>query len=76
MQLKFLRRMLGVGWRSMKAILFSETGIRPIRYRRVYLTLKNLCYWLELDHGRPAWNTLQESLQLARAKKISWVNDL
>jgi hypothetical protein len=26
-QLRFLRRMLGVGSRSMKVILFSETGI-------------------------------------------------
>ncbi|KAJ7845715.1 hypothetical protein B0H14DRAFT_3682879, partial [Mycena olivaceomarginata] len=91
-QLKFLRRMLGVGCRSMKAILFSETGIWPIRYspphikrcilfskrlyRHVYLALKNLCYWIGLDHDRPASNVLQESLRLARAKKISWVNDL
>jgi hypothetical protein len=35
-----------------------------------------LCYWIGLDHNRPAWNALQESLTLARAKKISWVNDL
>ncbi|KAJ6528346.1 hypothetical protein DFH09DRAFT_889796, partial [Mycena vulgaris] len=58
------------------AILFSETGIWPIRYRRVYLALKNLCHWVTLDHDRPAWNAVQESLNLARAKKISWVNDL
>ncbi|KAJ7181841.1 hypothetical protein C8R46DRAFT_808951, partial [Mycena filopes] len=73
---KFLRRMLGVGSRSMKAVLFSETGIWPIQYRRVYLALKNLCYWLTLDEDRPAWSALQESLTLARAKKISWFNDL
>ncbi|KAJ7148898.1 hypothetical protein C8R46DRAFT_832347, partial [Mycena filopes] len=75
-QLKFLRRMLGVGSRSMKAVLFSETGIWPIQYRRVYHALKNLCYWLTLDEDRPAWNAVQESLTLARAKKISWFNDL
>ncbi|KAJ7862279.1 hypothetical protein B0H14DRAFT_2349579, partial [Mycena olivaceomarginata] len=61
---------------SLKAVLFSETGIWPIQYRRVYLALKNLCYWIGLDHNRPAWNALQESLILARSKKISWVNDL
>jgi hypothetical protein len=60
----------------MKAVLFSETGIWPIRYRRVYLALKNLCYWLKLDGDRPAWNALQESLRLAQDKGISWVNDL
>jgi hypothetical protein len=49
-QLRFLRRMLGVGSRSLRAVLFSETGIWPIKYRRVYLALRNLCYLLELDH--------------------------
>ncbi|KAJ6528756.1 hypothetical protein DFH09DRAFT_841566, partial [Mycena vulgaris] len=73
-QHKFLRRMLGVGSRSMKAVLFSETGIWPIRYRRVYLALKNLCYLLGLETlDRPAWNALQESLALARKKKLSWL---
>ena len=75
-QCTFLRRMLGLGSRSMKAVLFSETGIWPIRYRRIYLALKNVCYRLELDHQRPAWNALQDSLALARAQKISWFNDL
>ncbi|KAJ7824392.1 hypothetical protein B0H14DRAFT_2369638 [Mycena olivaceomarginata] len=67
--------MLGVGSGSLRAILFSETGIWP-RYRRVYLALKNLCCLLELDHKRPAWNALQASLTLARASQISWINDL
>ncbi|KAJ7061287.1 hypothetical protein C8F01DRAFT_987597 [Mycena amicta] len=76
-QLTFLRRMLGVGSRSMRAVLFSETGIWPIRYRRVYLALSNLCHLIGLrEDERPAWHALQESLQLARAQKISWVNDL
>ncbi|KAJ7161636.1 hypothetical protein C8R46DRAFT_904695, partial [Mycena filopes] len=39
-QVKFLRRMLGLGRRSLKVVLFSETGIWPIKYRRVYLALK------------------------------------
>ncbi|KAJ7029200.1 hypothetical protein C8F04DRAFT_1265265 [Mycena alexandri] len=69
--------MLGVGSRSLKVILFSETGIWPIKYRRVYLALKNLCHLIGLeDSDRPAWNALQESVALARAKRISWVNDL
>ncbi|KAJ7043799.1 hypothetical protein C8F04DRAFT_899217, partial [Mycena alexandri] len=80
-QHKFLRRMLGVGSRSMLAVLFSETGIWPIKYRRVYLALKYLCYLIGLktEDGtpqRPAWNALQHSLTLARNKKVSWVNDL
>ncbi|KAJ7049796.1 hypothetical protein C8F01DRAFT_963263, partial [Mycena amicta] len=76
-QLRFLRRMLGLGARSMRVVLFSETGIWPIRYRRVYLALSNLCHLIGLEKDeRPAWHALQESLQLARAQKVSWVNDL
>ncbi|KAJ7077518.1 hypothetical protein B0H15DRAFT_752625, partial [Mycena belliarum] len=75
-QLKFLRRMLGLGRRSMRAVLFSETGIWPIKYRRVYLALKYLCYLLKLDSERPASNALNESLSLAREQHISWINDL
>ncbi|KAJ7712552.1 hypothetical protein B0H14DRAFT_2414165, partial [Mycena olivaceomarginata] len=58
-------------------VLFSETDIWPIKYRRIYLALKNLVHIIKLkDQDRPVWNALQESLDLARAKKISWVNDL
>ncbi|KAF8199397.1 hypothetical protein K438DRAFT_1966596 [Mycena galopus ATCC 62051] len=76
-QCKFLRRMLGVGARCLTAVLFSETGVWQIKYRRVYLALKNLCHIIALkDQDRPVWNALQESLKLARAKRISWMNDL
>ena len=76
-QLKFLRRMLGVGRRSMKAVLFSETGIWPIKYRRVHLALKYLCYLLQLDKRRPASNALlSESIMLARKGQLCWINDL
>ncbi|KAJ7081140.1 hypothetical protein B0H15DRAFT_747330, partial [Mycena belliarum] len=75
-QLRFLRRMLGIGSQSVRAVLFSETGIWPIKYRRVYLALSNLCYLLKLEPVRPAWNALQQSLTLARASQISWINDL
>ncbi|KAJ6564137.1 hypothetical protein B0H19DRAFT_1067729 [Mycena capillaripes] len=75
-QLKFLRRMLGLGRRSMKAVLFSETGIWPIKYRRAFLALKYLCYLLQLDPKRPAANSLQESLALAYQQRLCWINDL
>jgi hypothetical protein len=48
---------------------------------KVYLALKYLCYLLALEKPdeelqRPAWNALQQAIQLARAKQISWVTDL
>ncbi|KAJ6615911.1 hypothetical protein B0H10DRAFT_1629587, partial [Mycena sp. CBHHK59/15] len=75
-QLKFLRHMLGVGRQSLRAVLFSKTGIWPIKYRRVYSALKYLCYLLELDSKRPASNALHESLTLAREQRLCWINDL
>ncbi|KAJ7181568.1 hypothetical protein C8R43DRAFT_869325 [Mycena crocata] len=68
--------MLGLGRRSMRAVLFSETGIWPIKYRRVYLALKYLCYLLDLDKARPASNTLHQAITLARQQRLCWVNDL
>ncbi|KAJ7208819.1 hypothetical protein B0H12DRAFT_1205960 [Mycena haematopus] len=68
-QVKFLRRMLGVGRRSLTVVLFSETGIWPIKYRRVYLALN-------LDEARPASNALRDSLALAQQQKLCWINDL
>ncbi|KAJ7436612.1 hypothetical protein FB451DRAFT_1061625 [Mycena latifolia] len=53
--------MLGLTERSVVAVLFSETGLEPILYRRATLLLKNL----NLD-----------SLDLARQLKMSWVNDI
>lgn len=75
-QKSYLRRMLGVGSRSMQAILFSETGIWPIKYRRLYLALKYLLYLVGLPHDRLAWHALMQSMTLARQGQHSWVNDL
>ncbi|KAJ7061767.1 hypothetical protein C8F01DRAFT_987168 [Mycena amicta] len=73
----FLRRMLGIGSRSMRAVLFSETGIWPIQYRRVYLALKNLRHLMGLEgQDRPAYHALLDSLTLARNGHDSWAKDL
>ncbi|KAJ7791164.1 hypothetical protein B0H14DRAFT_2395940 [Mycena olivaceomarginata] len=60
----------------MRAVLFSETGIWPIRYRRVFLALKYLSYLLQLDAKRPAANALQDSIALAYQQRLCWINDL
>ncbi|KAJ7061775.1 hypothetical protein C8F01DRAFT_1083160 [Mycena amicta] len=76
-QRRFLRRMLGIGSCSMRAVLYSETGIWPIKYRRVYLALKNLCHLIALNgQDRPAYDALQDSLTLARNGHDSWAKDL
>jgi hypothetical protein len=60
--------MLGLNERSVISVLFSETGLEPISYRRVLLLLGNLKYLVK--------NGLLDSLRLARQHKMSWVNDV
>jgi hypothetical protein len=47
-QHSFLRRRLGINSRSMLAILFTETGLMPIRIRRLLLALGRLHYMVSL----------------------------
>lgn len=75
-QHNYLRRVLGLSERSVTAVLFSETGLEPIRYRRVALNLKYLKHLAALDEGRLAKDALLDSLDLAQQIKMSWINDI
>ncbi len=48
----FIRRLLGVANHSPVALLFSETGMWPVKYRRIILALRYWQYALSLpeDH--------------------------
>ncbi|KAJ7627798.1 hypothetical protein DFH06DRAFT_899997, partial [Mycena polygramma] len=76
----FLRRMLGLTARSMTAILFSETGLEPIRYRRVRHLLNYLRHLVVLALLEPDTRLIEDglmdSVDLARQQKISWINDI
>ncbi|KAJ7809874.1 hypothetical protein B0H13DRAFT_1667845, partial [Mycena leptocephala] len=61
----YLRRMLGLTVRSIIAVLFSETGLDPISYRRALLLLRNLRHLADLADERLLKNGLVNSLQLA-----------
>ncbi|KAJ7060042.1 hypothetical protein C8F01DRAFT_1254154 [Mycena amicta] len=74
----YWRRILGLGARSLTVVLFSETGVWPIKYRRAFLALKYLRYLLTLHAhddrpAQPAWHTLNESIRLAQQRKASWI---
>ncbi|KAF5338837.1 hypothetical protein D9757_014693 [Collybiopsis confluens] len=60
----FLRRMLSIQNRSSLEILFTETGIIPIKYRRIILLLKNMKYLVGLSHECLAWKALKEAFTL------------
>ncbi|KAJ3769613.1 hypothetical protein FB446DRAFT_648341, partial [Lentinula raphanica] len=71
-----IRRMLGLSHNSILAPLFTETGIMPIRYRRIILALRYLAYVLALPPDHYAHLSLQESSRLRDAGERSWLSDL
>ncbi|KAF8059047.1 hypothetical protein FPV67DRAFT_1521050 [Lyophyllum atratum] len=72
----YVRRMLGIQARSMRAVLFSETGLMPIRYRRVLLALKYLLHILDLPLDRLVVRAMSESYHLALRGLGSWFTDM
>jgi hypothetical protein len=72
----FIRRLLRVGSRSMLAPLFTETGILPLRFRRVTLAVAYLMYLLQLPPTHFAYAALKESISLLRKGYSCWIADL
>ncbi|KAH7878333.1 uncharacterized protein C8R40DRAFT_1016547, partial [Lentinula edodes] len=75
-QLLFLRRMLGLSRRSILAPLFTETGIMPIRTRRVILALRYLICLLKLGPEHYAHLALQENFNLRNSGMKCWLLDV
>ncbi|KAJ3853112.1 hypothetical protein EV368DRAFT_26708, partial [Lentinula lateritia] len=75
-QLLCLRRLLGLSRRSMVAPLFTETGIMPIRFRRVILALRYLIYLLKLPLEHYANLALQANHVLRSSGNSCWLSDL
>ncbi|TEB28630.1 hypothetical protein FA13DRAFT_1600189, partial [Coprinellus micaceus] len=75
-QLAYLRRLLGLHPRSIRAALFSETGIMPIRYRRIILALQYAKYALSQQDSHFVKRTYQDAVSLFRQGKSGWVGDI
>ncbi|KAF6740987.1 hypothetical protein DFP72DRAFT_835718 [Ephemerocybe angulata] len=75
-QKSFIRRILGLHSRCVLALLFSETAIIPLRYRRVILALGYLRYLLDSPADRLARCALMDSIDLLMSGKPSWIGDL
>ena len=73
---KLLRRLLGLGPRSVLATLFTETGVLPLRVRRAKLAIGYLLYLMRLPPSHYAYAALQESKALFFAGFPSWIGDL
>ncbi|KZV87551.1 hypothetical protein EXIGLDRAFT_597847, partial [Exidia glandulosa HHB12029] len=72
----FLRKMLRVGPKVSVAPLFTESGVSPIRYRRVDLAVRFLGYTLQQPPGDLVRAAVEDSRALARTGKTSWFRDL
>jgi len=71
-QLYFLRRLLRVNDHSMRAFLFTETGVMPIRHRRMVLALRALKYYVSSPPNSFPRLAVDQSIALAGAGHTSW----
>jgi hypothetical protein len=72
----FLRRILGLNKCSMTAPLFTETGLVPLRFRRVTLALTHLRYLATLKADRYVRVASDDLVELSDDGKVSWAMDL
>ncbi|KAF8180522.1 hypothetical protein K438DRAFT_1460333, partial [Mycena galopus ATCC 62051] len=75
-QIEFLRCVLGINKRSMIAPLFTETGLVPLRFRRVILALTHLKYLLAVSDDRYVKAAACDSVLLLDSGMPSWAMDL
>ncbi|KAF6745664.1 hypothetical protein DFP72DRAFT_1017897 [Ephemerocybe angulata] len=75
-QKRCLRRLNGVGPRSPTAPLFTETGIMPIRHRRIILALRFAQYALEEPPEHWVNRAYRDVLAMYRAGKKGWMRDM
>ncbi|KZS94223.1 hypothetical protein SISNIDRAFT_474178 [Sistotremastrum niveocremeum HHB9708] len=75
-QRQFIRNRLGLPANSLIAPLYTETGLWPIQYRRLDLTLRYLMFLRELPPSRLAAIAFQDQRLLASAGSPCWFTDL
>ncbi|KAJ3835739.1 hypothetical protein F5878DRAFT_542673, partial [Lentinula raphanica] len=75
-QIRFLRRMLGVSSNSVISPLFTETGILPIRARCLILALRYLKYLASLPPSHYAAIALSQNILLLDSHCACWLSDI
>ncbi|THU93580.1 hypothetical protein K435DRAFT_903321 [Dendrothele bispora CBS 962.96] len=63
-------------WHSILAILFSETGLLPVRYRRLQLTLSYLKYLILVPRHQYASAAFRHSCALYNNCSSCWIGDV
>ncbi|KAF9032465.1 hypothetical protein BDZ89DRAFT_897468, partial [Hymenopellis radicata] len=75
-QLSFLRRLLGLTARCSTAVLFTETGVLPLQYRRLLVALRFFRYLVKLPLNHFAASASMDSFLLHAAALSSWSMDI
>ncbi|KAJ7098806.1 hypothetical protein B0H15DRAFT_920477 [Mycena belliarum] len=75
-QHEYIRRLLGIHSHSVLAVLFTETGVIPLSYRRPILALGYLIYLITLPSNHLANAAYLDSLLLSDAQCSSWISDV
>ncbi|KAF6752865.1 hypothetical protein DFP72DRAFT_814897, partial [Ephemerocybe angulata] len=74
-QLLYIRRMLGLNGRSRTFVLFTETGLLPLRSRRLSLAIRFVLYVLR-SPGLLVSSAYREMVSLDFAGHRTWVGQL
>lgn len=73
----YLRRALKLSKTASSVFLFTETGIWPLRYRRLHLVLRYLTQILSLPHDRLLYAAVSEVSRLALGDRpAGWFADV
>ncbi len=64
-QITFIRCLLGIAKRSAVVMLFSETGMSPIKFRRLTLTLRYWQYTLSLPNNHFVLYAMKDAVMIA-----------
>ncbi|THU77760.1 hypothetical protein K435DRAFT_890661 [Dendrothele bispora CBS 962.96] len=75
-QLGFIRRLLCLSSHSIKAVLYTETGLLSIRFRRLVLCLRLLAYMVSLPSHKYVHLALKANISLVQEGKPCWLQDL
>ncbi|KAH6890871.1 hypothetical protein BKA70DRAFT_1120066, partial [Coprinopsis sp. MPI-PUGE-AT-0042] len=75
-QKQFIRRALGVNKRSCLVALFTETGVAPIRVRRITLALQYLDYIVSRPETSLVKAALIEATTLQQKGHPNWLADM
>ncbi len=75
-QVAYLRCLLSIQKRSIRAAVFTETGILPLPYRQILFSLRYLAHVLGLqEHRIPTW-CLESNVDLWIQGKPRWLGDI